>query len=260
MPPALPLKGIAILEIKTASAAGEMKADGKDSGKDHGKSGSKKKPDLQYMPSGSFLKAVLMSGMDAPTGSKARGQPHPVLLRIVDPAFLPNEFRYDIMGCFIVGEGYGELAAERAYVRTVSVSCIKKDGKSYMDAPMKGFVAGEDGKIGLRGKVVSKNGAILARAILAGFLQGVGQAFSQAQSTVQFTPVGTTQTTIDTSKTLQYGAYGGVSKSMDILAKYYLDLANEIFPIIEVDAGRKVHVVMTSGQDIKFKEVNQEKQ
>jgi conjugal transfer pilus assembly protein TraB len=45
-----------------------------------------------------------------------------------------------------------------------------------IDQKVKGFIVDQDGKIGLRGKVVAKMGSMIARAALAGFASGVGDA------------------------------------------------------------------------------------
>jgi conjugal transfer pilus assembly protein TraB len=39
----------------------------------------------------------------------------------------------------------------------------------------------------------------------------------------------------------------GVGRALDRLAQYYISLAEKVFPVIEVDAGRRVDVVLTQG-------------
>jgi conjugal transfer pilus assembly protein TraB len=38
-----------------------------------------------------------------------------------------------------------------------------------------------------------------------------------------------------------------VGKAMDRLAQYYISLAEKLYPVVEVDAGRLVDVVITKG-------------
>jgi len=38
-----------------------------------------------------------------------------------------------------------------------------------------------------------------------------------------------------------------VGKTLDRLSQYYIDLAEKLFPVIEIDAGRTVEVVFTKG-------------
>ena len=199
----------------------------------------------RYLPSGSFTRAVLLGGLDAPTGGQAQRNPQPVLLRLTDHAVLPNHFRARVKECFIVGAGYGDVSSERAYIRTESLSCVTRDGTA-LDVPVKGYVAGEDGKAGMRGRLVSKQGQLLANALLAGVASGIGQAFQQSSTTLSVSPLGATGT-VEPGKQFEAGIGSGVGKALDRLAQYYISLAEKVFPVIEVDAGRSVDVVLTQG-------------
>ena len=199
----------------------------------------------RYIPSGAFTRAILLGGLDAPTGGQSQRNPQPVLLRLVDNAVLPNHFRSKIKECFVVGAGYGDVSSERAYIRTESLSCVTRDGTA-IDVPVKGYVAGEDGKAGMRGRLVSKQGQLLANALLAGVASGIGHAFQQSSSTMSISPLGAT-TTVDPGKQFEAGFGTGVGRALDRLAQYYISLAEKVFPVIEVDAGRTVDVVITQG-------------
>ena len=197
------------------------------------------------MPSGSFTRAVLLNGLDAPTGGQAQKDPQPVLLRLIDHAILPNEFRFAVKECFIVGAGYGDISSERAYIRTEALSCITNSGQA-VDVPVKGYVTGEDGKAGMRGRLVSKQGQLLANALIAGVASGIGHAFQQNATTFSVSPLGSTAT-VNQSEQLTAGIGTGVGRALDRLAQYYITLAEKVFPVIEVDAGRAVDVVITKG-------------
>jgi conjugal transfer pilus assembly protein TraB len=198
-----------------------------------------------YLPSGSFVRAVLLAGLNAPTGGQAQSNPHPVLLRLVDHAQLPNQFRLKAKDCLIVGSGYGDLSSERAYIRTESLSCVSASGEA-LDLPIKGYVAGEDGKAGVMGRLITKQGQVLANALIAGIGSGLGQAFQQSASTTSTSPLGSTST-VKQGEEYKAGISSGVGKAMDRLAQYYISLAEKLYPVVEVDAGRLVDVVITKG-------------
>ena len=199
----------------------------------------------RYIPSGAFTRAILLGGLDAPTGGQSQRNPQPVLLRLVDNAVLPNHFRSRIKECFVVGAGFGDVSSERAYIRTESLSCVTTEGTA-IDVPIKGYVAGEDGKAGMRGRLVSKQGQLLANALLAGVASGIGQAFQQSSTTMSVSPLGATST-VEPGKQFEAGFGTGVGKALDRLAQYYISLAEKVFPVIEIDAGRTVDVVITQG-------------
>lgn len=198
-----------------------------------------------YLPPGMFGQAILLSGVDAPTGGQAQSNPHPVLLQLHDLAVLPNRYRYDWAQCLITGAGYGDLSSERGYIRTESLSCVSKDGK-VLDVPIKGYIVGEDGKAGMRGRLVSKQGQVLGNALLAGVVGGIGTGLERSSSIQSISPLGST-TSIKPGQEFQSGIGAGVGKSLDRLAQYYINLAEKMFPVIEIDAGRKVDVVITQG-------------
>ncbi len=199
----------------------------------------------RYIPSGAFTRAILLGGLDAPTGGQSQRNPQPVLLRLVDNAVLPNHFRSKIKECFVVGAGYGDVSSERAYIRTESLSCVTREGTA-IDVPIKGYVAGEDGKAGMRGRLVSKQGQLLANALLAGVASGIGQAIQQSSTTMSVSPLGATST-VEPGKQFEAGFGTGVGKALDRLAQYYISLAEKVFPVIEIDAGRTVDLVITQG-------------
>ena len=119
-----------------------------------------------FIPAGTILTGVLLNGLDAPTGKKSKKEPMPVLFRIKKEAILPNRFHADLRECFLLASGFGDLSAERAYFRGETFSCVRQDG-GVIEVPMNAYATGEDGKNGVRGRVVSKQGALLAQAMMA---------------------------------------------------------------------------------------------
>jgi conjugal transfer pilus assembly protein TraB len=240
-PVAPPKPGIAVFDVGQADVSDKVVARqaGQQSAQDAPEQGK------TYIPSGSFMRAALLGGLDAPTGGQAQNNPWPVLMRVQDNAFLPNRFRAKVKECFLLGSGYGDISSERAYLRLESLSCVLNNG-DVVDTAAKGYVVGEDGKAGMRGRLVSKQGQVLANALLAGVASGIGQAFQQSATTYSTSPLGSVGT-VESGKVLQAGAGAGVGKALDRLSQYYITLAEKMFPIIEVDAGRVVDVVLTKG-------------
>lgn len=213
----------------------------------------KKEKKSVYLPP-SFMEAVLLTGLDAETVESARGNPEPVLLRIKDLAVLPNQIKANLKGCFVIAHGFGKLSKERVELRLVTLSCLAKDGQAVIDQAVKGYVADEDGKNGLRGEVVSRMGSAVARAALAGFFGGAGDAFRTAARTTSVSPLGTTST-IEPENIGIAALGGGLSGASDQLEKLYLDLARQATPIIEVGATKTVTLVVTEGVDLVIKDV-----
>ena len=199
------------------------------------------------IPPGSFVSAFMLTGADVPTMGNGSVGPIPIVFRVMSLAQMPNYFKTNIKSCFLLGQATGSLSAERAYVRVSTLSCVKKDGTPLV-VHVQGYAAGADGKAGLKGRVVSKQGSVLARALVAGFLQGVGEAFSQTQSTISVSPLGTTNSIAPNASTIvKYGVGNGVGKATEMLAKFYMKMANQMFPVIEINAGRLADVIFLKG-------------
>ena len=200
-----------------------------------------------YLPV-SFTRGILLGGLDAPTGGQSQSNPHPVLIRLSDNSVLPNRFRAEYRECFVIAAGYGDISSERAYLRTETLSCVRDDG-STLEVKIQGSVYGEDGKVGMRGRLVTKQGQILANALLAGLASGLGQSLATASTTYSTSALGTIATTSG-SQAYRAGLGTGAGRALDRLAQYYIKLAEQTFPVIEVDAGRTIDVVITKGARI----------
>jgi conjugal transfer pilus assembly protein TraB len=201
-----------------------------------------------YLPAGSLLSGVFLTGLDAPTHQGARREPFPATLRLHKTALLPNHFRAEVRECFLIVSGFGDLSAERAYLRGETLSCIRADG-GVIEAKIDAYAVGEDGKAGVRGRLVSKQGQIIAKSMMAGFLSGASKAFDiRPVPTINTQPDHTTPYQPVLSNDLFQGAAAqGFSQALDRIAKFYLDLAENLFPVIEVDAGRQIDLVVTRG-------------
>ncbi|MDQ7082120.1 MAG: TraB/VirB10 family protein [Aquificota bacterium] len=131
---------------------------------------------------------MLLNGLDAPTLQYGRENPHPVLILLTDKSILANNRKLNLKGCFVHASGWGELSSERAYLELISISLhkrtedIRKEGK--------GTVVDADGKTGLKGRVVSKFGSVLAKQFMEGLLEGIGNILRASSLLFRF-PVGT---------------------------------------------------------------------
>lgn len=197
----------------------------------------------------SFTRGILLGGVDAPTGGQAQTNPHPILIRLSDNSVLPNRFRGEYRECFVIAAAYGDISSERAYGRTESLSCVSPDGRA-LEVKIQGSIFGEDGKVGMRGRLVTKQGQMLANALMAGVVSGIGQGISTANTSYSTTALGTVATS-NGNDAMKAGIGSGVGKALDRLAQYYIKLAEQTFPIIEIDAGREIDVVLTKGVRIE---------
>jgi conjugal transfer pilus assembly protein TraB len=198
-----------------------------------------------YIPPASFTRGFLLSGLDAPTGGQAQQNPHPVVIEMIDPMSLPNQQLADYQKCRILANGIGDLSSERAFLRLERLACVRQDG-SVIDIAVRGYIADQTGKAGIRGRLISKQGQVLARALVSGIASGIGNAFAEGNYVNSVSPLGSTRTMKD-GREFELGISQGVGSALNKLADYYIKTAENMYPVIEVDAGLPVDIVFTQG-------------
>ena len=199
------------------------------------------------LPATSILTGTLITGLDASTASQSKRDPFPVLVRLQKTAILPNRYQADVRECFLLLAGYGDLSSERAYLRGETVSCVLLDG-SVIETRLQGYAAGEDGKAGVRGRLVTKQGQFIARALMIGFIEGVSDVLQKGDTVT----LGLSQSQGEEGGDNPWGsaALRGTGNALDRIAQFYIDQAYNLFPVIEIDAGRQLDIVLTGHLDM----------
>lgn len=216
---------------------------------------AQRQADGAFIPSGSMFTGVLLNGLDAPTSAVAQKNPTPIVIRVKREALLPNYASIDVSECFLMAAAYGQLSSERAMARAETLSCVRADGQ-VIENKIDAFIVGPDGKVGIPGRLVSKQGQLIAQTLLAGALGGVGQALTRSRvPSLNINP--TEGDNIYQSESLssigQSGLAGGISSSTNMIAKFYLDMAKETFPVVEVPAGEVATIIVTRGTNLPLK-------
>lgn len=208
------------------------------------------------LPSGSFMEATLLTGMTAATAEFGKGNPEPALVRIKNIAVLPNDLKANLKGCFAIVEGSGRLDKERVGLRILRLSCLSKSGGAVIDQEVSGFVVDGDGMNEVAGKVVAKFGASVANAMLAGFLGGAGQAIKSSSGITTTGAGGATQLFEQSPTDIASRAIGGgVSAAADDARKFFLKIAEQTAPVIEILPGKNVFLVIKSEATLILKDM-----
>lgn len=214
--------------------------------------GEAAKPLSLWLPAGSHAEAVVIAGVDASAGVVSQGDPRPVLLRITGPAWTAAEAglarSVDLDGCTLTGAAFGELSSEKVYVRLQTLTCAGPEPGTVVETGVAGFVAGA-GKAGVRGPVVSREGALVQRAFLAGLVSGAGQGLSTAY-TPQALVTGSNSAAIANTGLGEIGRAGlgaGADSAGRRVSDYLIRRAEQYQPVIQLQAGTAVTVVFLEG-------------
>ena len=210
-----------------------------------------------WLPAGSYADAVVLAGVDASVGVTSQGDPRPVLLRLTGPARSAAEggeaLEVDVAGCTLTGAAYGDLSSEKVYVRLRTLTCAGPERETVIEAQVAGFVAGS-GKVGVRGPVVSREGALIEKAFLAGLVSGAGEtAANILQTPGNGAGEGGAANLADLGRA---GLGAGAGSAGRRVADYLIRRAEQYQPVIQLQTGTRVTVVFIEGARIDGREDN----
>ncbi|MYK89972.1 MAG: hypothetical protein F4018_17440 [Acidobacteria bacterium] len=191
---------------------------------------------------------------DASAGVSSQGDPRPVLMRITGPAWTAAEdgvaLAVDVDGCTVTGAAHGDLSSEKVYVRFRTMTCAGPEPGTVVETEVAGFVAGS-GKTGVRGPVVSREGALVEKAFLAGMVSGLGQGVSQAfQPQAVATGSGAAVANTGLADIGRAGFGAGASSAGQKVSDYMIRRAEQYQPVVQLQAGTKVTLVFLEGARI----------
>jgi len=208
------------------------------------------------IPAGAFAKTVLLSGLDASSAMNASSDPRPMLLRIIDYGTLPRWFQSDLKDCHCTAGAYGDLSSERVYARLEKLTCIERATGEIIETQVAGYVAGSDGKAGIRGIVASKDGQFLARSLMGGLFAGLSNVANPQNRQAQVNPffaqgTGAKVAGPSMGEMFTSGMASGATTALDRLSQYYIDRAEQLQPVIQIAAGQVVDIVFTEGTSLR---------
>lgn len=197
-----------------------------------------------YVPAATYVKGVIIGGVDSSAAVTSQSDPRPVLIRFVSKGSLPNNYFSQLKNCKALGAAYGDLSSERVYIRLETLSCVR-EGRPY-DFQVDGYVAGPDNKVGVRGKVIMRDAKLIGLAGVGGFMSGFADSLSDKYTTTSISPLGATST-LNNGDSLKYGGAQGASNASDMLGQYFIKRAEQLQPVVEIGGGTVIDVVFIKG-------------
>ena len=198
-----------------------------------------------YVPSGTFVRAVILGGADADASVNGQSKNNGVMLfKLLQAGTLPNGQHSRLQGCFVTGSSYGDISSERAYVILDKLSCAQP-GRPIIDKAVTGW-AFFGGKVGIKGQPLMRDNKVMQWAGISGAMAGIASAAQYSQSVQSISALGSAMT-VPSSNIAPYAGYGGASKAADVLSNYYVKRAEQYHPVIQVGSGNLVTIVFKDG-------------
>ena len=185
------------------------------------------------LPLGSTVTGELMTGAFA---TKIRGDALPVLVQLRSAYTGPNDTEIPLEDCLLIGKATADISSVRARVEAVSLSCVLPDGTAF-ERQVKGYFTGRDGTLGVPGKWEFRSGRWLANLLSAmgTVAAGVYADIEIAEALAGADLLGSISAS-DTTNRIQ---------------EFFLQRAEEILPVVWVESGTPVYVVMLEGLTIE---------
>lgn len=207
-------------------------------------------------------KATLVAGAAVPTLQKGNDLTRVVWLSLNGPMLIANGHTENIKECIIQAAATGNFATESADIRLTKLSCslLDEEGKYHkLVGNIKGWVYGENGMQGLKGRLVTKEGELIEKAIPLAILESAIKALenSTKNSNTIFTypsNSSSTSTMNNIQDSFTEGATKTASTTLDKFSDYYLMILEQLNPIIELKAGREVSIWFEGGEQLKLEE------
>lgn len=196
-----------------------------------------------------FAKATLVTGGDLKTLAEGNASTTPIFLSLDTKIRVANNKELDLRECLLRATGKGDFTTSRGEITLVHMSCSLTDdeGNDYkIDQNVVGWVFDEVGSYGVKGRLVTKEGEIMAKSLPLAFLETGLSILNEKAKSSQTTPdlqIGTQATT-----GIATNAGGTIVEKMGEYWMKYLDGLN---PIVSFKPGRKVVVAFQGGEMLK---------
>lgn len=193
---------------------------------------------------GDSAKAILLTGVNAPVD----GTPYPVVLKIVGPITGPDGSSVDIGEARLIAAATGSETDGRALFRLTSLAMRAKDGRRIV-LKVDGWVVGEDGIRGMKGKLIDKLGKLIAAAGTVGFTAAMGESLTNNNQLENNNDSG--GLTI-VSGDLNYATANALSDASSKLNQVLMDRYEKLVPVVEILSGRDAAIVFSQPVEIQL--------
>jgi len=190
-----------------------------------------------FIAVGDSVRIKLLAGVNAPTD----GTPYPVVFKMSDDVLGPDGSRLPLGEGRLIAAAQGSLTDSRALFRLTDLS-VRLPDRQRRTYKVDGWIVGEDGIRGMRGRLIDHLGKALGAAGAIGAAEGAASALTASKTTSFISNEGniTQLASGDTGSLVAASALaGGLGKWGDIIK----DRIDQLVPQVEVLSGREATAV-----------------
>ncbi|MCB0344395.1 MAG: hypothetical protein KDD66_04735 [Bdellovibrionales bacterium] len=202
---------------------------------------------MSVISPGDVVPLKLLTGVNAPVD----GTPYPVVFKIVGPINGPDGSSLDVGEARLIAAAQGSEADGRVLFRLTNLAMRHKDGRRSV-VNVDGWIVGEDGVRGMRGKLIDKLGRLIATTAGVSFAAALGETLTDNASNGTSTIV-TEGGVYDLSgNDVDAATASALTDASNRLGEILLERYEKLVPVVEVLSGREVMAVFSSTAEVEL--------
>ena len=218
-----------------------------------------------FISPGDAVQLRLLTGVAAPVD----GTPYPVMFKLLGPVSGPDGSALDLGEGRIVAAAQGSETDGRVVYRLSDLAFRNTDGRRSV-VKIDGWIVGEDGIRGMRGKVIDKLGQVILATMAYSATAAAGDAvMKRYQNNTQtynsfFGVANNKRRNSDAvalglnSNDLELASTSALTDGGTKITQLLLDKYEKMVPVVEVNSGRDVVAVFSRGAEVSVYDEEEE--
>jgi len=197
---------------------------------------------VKVISPGDAVPVRLLTGVVAPTD----GTPYPVVFKLDGPITGPDGAELDVGEARLIAAAEGSEIDGRAIFRLTNLSIRHPDGRRSV-AEVDGWVVGEDGVRGMKGKVIDKLGQLIIATAIGSTAAALGDRAIRKEPAVT---VNDSQNIDVNAGDINAAALSGLTDASNRLTEVLIDRYEKLVPVVEILSGRDAVAIFSSPVEI----------
>ncbi len=218
-----------------------------------------------FIAPGDAVQLRLLTGVAAPVD----GTPYPVMFKLLGPISGPDGSALDLGEARIVAAAQGSETDGRVVYRMTDLAFRNSDGRRSV-VKIDGWIVGEDGIRGMRGKVIDKLGQVILATMAYSGAAATGDAvlrryqnnFNTFNSFLGVRPQNRRNSSAVnlnlTGNDMDLAAASALTDGGIRITQMLLDKYEKMVPVVEVNSGRDVVAVFSRGAEVSVYDEEEE--
>lgn len=192
---------------------------------------------------GDLVRLKLLTGVNAPVD----GTPYPVVFKVISPITGPDGSALEVGEARLIAAATGSEADGRVLYRLTDLAIRHKDGRRSV-VKVDGWVVGEDGIRGMKGRLIDKLGRLIVATAGVSFAAALGDRLDNRSDGIQVSNSDNVE--IDASD-VNVATASAFTDASNRLGQVLLDRYEKLVPVVEILSGREVSAVFSQTAEVE---------